>query len=144
MVFRVVKSTSSTCLTREQSSRTNASFIAEISFAETRNSAPSFMHKKYAIWFRFSSKIQSCKLPIMHKSFLDKTGQPEIFEKFNETITEKTFTEDKKIVFLHTTHNDSDCINVRINSLTINHTDENGNRLEKGKVYMETSTYIPS
>ena len=56
------------------------------------------------------------------------------FEKFSETITEKTFTEDKKIVFLHTTHNDSDCINVRINSLTINHTDENGNRLEKGKV----------
>lgn len=45
---------------------------------------------------------------------------------------------------MHTTHNDSDCINVRINSLTINHTDENGNRLEKGKVYMETSTYIPS
>ena len=32
------------------------------------------MHKKYAVLFRFSSKIQSVKLPIMHKSSFDKIG----------------------------------------------------------------------
>jgi len=56
------------------------------------------MHKKYAIFFKDKSKMQSVILPIMQKSFLDKTDKffkvKKFFIDFLSTETYEQFSQD--------------------------------------------------
>jgi len=70
-------------------------------------------------------------------------AQPEVFAQIRNPITKETFEEQEKMVFLYTVHNGSGSITDYITSFVINYTDDNGNRLDKGKVYMEITTWLP-
>ncbi len=71
-------------------------------------------------------------------------AHPEVLAQLKNPITENTFNKQDKMVFMYTAHNNCDSVINRITSFVVNYTDENGNRLDKGKVYMETLEWYPA